>query len=117
MSVAVALALVIQMFVAPTAVASSCSSSDFAAGSGNGLSAGAAFEISTREHLSALSGCLGTSFSGYFFELVSNIDLTGEANPWAPLGTSGSPFEGTFNGGNFRIYNLHASGVRAGLFS
>ena len=53
----------------------------------------------------------------YYFKQICDIDMTGE--PFTAIGTSGSPFKGTFDGGGYIITNLvinNSSGDNQGLF-
>ena len=64
----------------------------------------------------ARSGYLpADSFEGKTVKLADSIDLNDLA--WTPIGASGTAFKGTFDGGNFTIYNLNVNAAkRAGLF-
>ena len=59
----------------------------------------------------------GTTYEGKHFQLTANIDLNNEPN-WTPIGKSGLPFQGTFDGYGYQITNLKISngGQYAGLF-
>ena len=46
----------------------------------------------------------GTTFKSKTVKLLGNIDLKGEE--WTPIGTSGNPFKGTFDGNRHTIKNL-----------
>ena len=56
------------------------------------------------------------SFKGKTFRLTSDINLGG--NEWTPIGTNSAPFNGTFDGQNFKIANLVITGSKSdvGLF-
>lgn len=58
----------------------------------------------------------GTSYSGQYFQLTQNLDLSGE--DWTPIGNSSYSFQGTFDGGFHTIYGLtiNASSRYCGLF-
>lgn len=60
------------------------------------------YEISTAEQLYSVR-----DYSASYFKQVSDItiDTTTYAN-WSPIGTSASPFTGSYDGGNFNISNL-----------
>ena len=47
----------------------------------------------------------GTSYSGKYFKLTSNLDLSSITN-WTPIGNSSYAFQGTFDGDFHTIYNL-----------
>ncbi len=77
------------------------------------------FTISTAAQLAGLAQLVneGNNFSGKTITLGANIDLAGKE--WTPIGTSGKPFSGTFDGKNFIIYNLvitNPSASDVGLF-
>ncbi|MEG0178570.1 MAG: hypothetical protein RR654_03360, partial [Oscillospiraceae bacterium] len=56
----------------------------------------------------------GTNYSGKFFKLTANIDLSGQS--WVPIG-NGRAFNGTFDGGGHEVtLNITASIADAGLF-
>lgn len=59
----------------------------------------------------------GTTYERTYFKLTANIDLNNEPN-WTPIGKSGLPFQGTFDGDGYQITNLKISngGQYAGLF-
>lgn len=59
----------------------------------------------------------GTTYERTYFKLTANIDLNNEPN-WTPIGKSGLPFQGTFDGDGYQITNLKISngGQCAGLF-
>ena len=59
----------------------------------------------------------GVTYAGEYFKLTANIDLNNEPN-WTPIGKSGLPFQGTFDGYGYQITNLKISngGQYAGLF-
>ena len=50
----------------------------------------------------------GDRHFGRHVKLAADIDLAGRPQ-WIPIGTSGSPFEGTFNGGGHTISNFNAT--------
>lgn len=64
------------------------------------------FTISTAAELAGLAELVnnGTNFSGKTITLNANIDLGGKE--WTPIGTSGKPFSGTFEGSGKTISNL-----------
>lgn len=59
----------------------------------------------------------GTNYSGKYFLLQNNIDLSAYPN-WTPIGTSSYPFNGTFDGNGHKITNLtiNTTGTYIGLF-
>ncbi len=78
----------------------------------------APYQITSVEDLKALAELVngGMSFEGTYFVVTAAIDLASEAN-WTPIGKSGAPFSGIFDGGNYTISNLKASGEsHVGLF-
>ncbi len=59
----------------------------------------------------------GQSYEGITVILSTDMSLGGEGNPWTPIGTSTSPFKGTFDGSSHIISGLYiASGSYVGLF-
>lgn len=46
----------------------------------------------------------GEAYANTYFQLTVDIDLNNE--PWTPIGKSGLPFQGTFDGGGHQITNL-----------
>lgn len=64
------------------------------------------FAISTAAQLAGLAKLVneGNTFSGKNITLDANIDLGGKE--WTPIGTSGKPFSGTFEGSGKTISNL-----------
>ena len=68
-----------------------------------------AFVIVDREQLAGLSYLVstGVNFSGKTITLGNNIDLGGDE--WIPIGTSSTPFAGTFDGHEYTISNLKIS--------
>ena len=79
------------------------------------------YRLSTAEHLKALAAKVngGNSFSGTYFKLTRDIDLSsvcgenigGSDVSWTPIGNNGSypykPFSGTFDGGGHLISGLY----------
>ena len=57
----------------------------------------------------------GNTYEGYFFKVDTDIALTGT---WTPIGSTTTPFAGTFDGGNKTISGLSIQGnvPYAGLF-
>ena len=51
---------------------------------------------------------------GAYYELGADIDLGGEE--WTPIGSSGQPFTGTFDGDGHTISGLNVNSSYAGLF-
>ena len=47
----------------------------------------------------------GEAYANTYFKLTTDIDLKNEPN-WTPIGKSGHPFQGTFDGGGHQITNL-----------
>ena len=59
----------------------------------------------------------GDDFEGKTVVMAADINLGGENSPWTPIGTSSSPFKGTFDGGDHVVSGLYiASGTTVGLF-
>ena len=57
----------------------------------------------------------GVTYEGKHFKLTADIDLENEE--WTPIGKSGLPFQGTFDGDGYQIANLKITGGSyAGLF-
>jgi len=71
------------------------------------------WEIATAQQLNNVRGYLGEENDDKHFILVDNIDLTSygegydEGKGWEPLGASGNPFAGNFDGDNYTINNLY----------
>ena len=58
----------------------------------------------------------GEAYANTYFKLTANIDLNNEPN-WTPIGKSGLPFQGTFDGDGHQITKLKITGGSyAGLF-
>ena len=77
------------------------------------------FTISSGAELAGLAQLVngGNSFSGKTITLGDNIDLGG--HEWTPIGQSGKPFQGTFDGATYIISNLYINNdglSNAGLF-
>lgn len=76
------------------------------------------FTISNADELRAFASMVnnGNSFARKTVTLTADIDLQNEE--WTPIGKSGSPFSGTFDGGGKIISNLKISGSNSdvGLF-
>ena len=73
------------------------------------------FLISSREDLEFFRLALNTPttapdrfsrYRGMHFRQTANIDLGGAASPWVPVGTTATPFTGSFDGGGFAISNM-----------
>ena len=58
----------------------------------------------------------GNNFSGKVVKLAADLDLNNEE--WTPIGTNSNPFNGTFDGQNFKVANLVITGNKSdvGLF-
>ena len=58
----------------------------------------------------------GNNFSKKVVKLATDLDLNNEE--WTPIGTNSAPFNGTFDGQNFKIANLVITGSKSdvGLF-
>ena len=57
----------------------------------------------------------GKAYANTYFQLTANIDLKNEE--WTPIGKSGLPFQGTFDGDGYQIAKLKITGGSyAGLF-
>lgn len=78
-------------------------SSAFAGGDGTPE---APFELASAADLALLARQVnaGTSYDGVHFKLVSDIDLNSRI--WMPIGGSGSPFSGVFDGEGRTVSNL-----------
>ena len=58
----------------------------------------------------------GEKYENTYFKQTADIDLENEPN-WTPIGKSGLPFQGTFDGYGYKITNLKITGGSgAGLF-
>lgn len=68
-------------------------------------------EINSAEELALLAKNVnsGNTYNGYTVILNNDIDLSGKR--WAPIGTSGKPFNGTFDGKGYTISNLIVYGT------
>jgi len=76
-------------------------------GGGNGSSEVEAYEISTANQLSQLAYNVnkGNSYSGKYFKLTGDIDLSGKE--WVPIGDGyNTRFLGSFNGNGYKIEEL-----------
>ena len=70
-------------------------------------------QIGSAEDLAKIGKDGNYPLSGSYL-LTANIDLGGSGgSPWTPIGTSGTPFTGTFNGGDHTISGLY---IDKGLF-
>jgi hypothetical protein len=98
------------------ATANACDSSSFSQNSGDGAGYATALVIDTRSHLENLENCLGAAGIGKHFRLSTNLNLGGEAQPWEPIGTRLSMFEGNLHGEGFSISGLYVEATHAGLF-
>ncbi|MCM1544789.1 MAG: hypothetical protein NC110_05755, partial [Ruminococcus sp.] len=75
--------------------------------------------ITTYEQLKAFADRVnnGDTYEGKLVRLDANIELGGEANSWTAIGSSKTPFKGTFDGGYHVINGLYiASGSYIGFF-
>ena len=111
---AVAMATLTVMFVFGAISAGAAENVPF---SGNGTE-GDPYLITSVEELVTLSQLVngGNDFAGKHIKLTKGLSLSGKA--WEPIGTSHSPFAGTFLGGGFTISDLtinHSERV-SGLF-
>ncbi|HRY83153.1 MAG TPA: GLUG motif-containing protein, partial [Candidatus Cloacimonadota bacterium] len=100
---------------------------NFPAGSGT---AGDPYQIFSASQLSNVRLYQGSTFANTHFKLMADLDLlsflapTGEGgavwgeNRWLPIGNTGSPFYGSFDGNNHTISNLKSIyyGPNHGLF-
>ncbi|MBR5433673.1 MAG: T9SS type A sorting domain-containing protein [Bacteroidales bacterium] len=91
---------------------------DFLYGGGTG-SKNYPFIIQTRAHLEKLANKVnsGITYSGYYFLVANDIDLT--TDPWTPIGrftsaTDIKPFSGCFDGGNHVIDHLTIQSTQLG---
>ena len=73
-----------------------------------------AFNLDTPDELAGLSELVnkGNTFEGKTIYLSESIDLSGF--DWDPIGSNGTPFKGTFDGGNNTIIGF--SNEKAGVF-
>ncbi len=55
----------------------------------------------------------GNSYAGYTVNLTKDVDLSQYA--WSPIGKSGKPFQGIFNGNNRVISNLYIKGTQSNI--
>lgn len=66
--------------------------------------------ISNSRHLDNVRRYLGEEHRGTFFKQIRDIDLDrnpyNEGEGWEPIGTEGNRFEGNYDGGSYKIYNL-----------
>ncbi|MBE8951553.1 MAG: hypothetical protein SR1Q7_00205 [Quinella sp. 1Q7] len=69
------------------------------------------FLIGTVEDLQYLAEYVngGKDSAGFTFKLAGNIDMSG-VEDFTPVGDESNPFNGTFDGGDFKISNLKVSG-------
>jgi hypothetical protein len=88
------------------------------------------FLIYTASDLNSVRNSLGAAYTGKYFKLMNDIDLTaylapgGEGyaawgtNGWMPIGNGSNYFYGVFDGNNYTISNLRCSyyGTYHGLF-
>ena len=58
----------------------------------------------------------GTDYSGKYFEMTKDIDLSGIEN-WTPIGTKDKPFMGVFDGKNHKIVGLKINSLPNGTTS
>jgi len=68
---------------------------------------GGFYSVSTSDDLRNLACMVNTSNPNYIsatVHLINDIDLTGVS--WIPIGSSDTPFTGTFDGNNFKISHL-----------
>ena len=75
--------------------------------------------IGTSSELQAFAEAVngGNTYEGRTVTLTADIMLGGESSPWMAIGTSGSPFKGTFDGNYHVISGLYiASGSAVGFF-
>ena len=76
------------------------------------------YEITSAEDLRTLVKNVnnGETYEGKYFKQTKDIDLENEA--WTPIGKSGAPFQGTFDGDKHQITNLTITngGRHVGLF-
>lgn len=81
--------------------------SEFAGGDG---SEEEPYLIETVDQLNNVRNYLGTEQSDKHFKLIANLDLDvapyNSSSGWEPIGTSGSPFTGSFDGDGYTISNL-----------
>jgi len=72
----------------------------------DGKSAATPFLIENPEHLAKLAELVnsGNSYSGTYFKLTADLDLTNKN--WTCIGSGSTPFSGTFDGNGHTISNL-----------
>ncbi len=92
-----------------------CLDATAAAWSGSGTQA-SPYLISDESGLRQLATNVknGTSYSGKYFKLTSDITLN---NVWTPIGTSSTSFKGTFDGNGKTVSGLTATGSYSGMFA
>ena len=69
------------------------------------------YVLKTMEQVFALSETVsqGETFGGKYITLGNDIDMTNTSAVFTPIGTSSTPFAGTFDGGGYTIRNLSIS--------
>lgn len=97
--------------VAPPVSANGCPSLPFGGGSGTRADPLVLRDATDLRNLASSSSCWG-----YSYELGAAIDLSG--GPWTPIGTTATPFTGTFDGSAFTVRGLSITGgaSQQGLF-
>ena len=88
-------------------------------GSPSNAASGTYYSISSATELGYFRDYVneGKSTSSVTFYLTTNIDLNNTA--WTPIGYHGCPFNGTFDGQGYAVYNLYintSTGTHQGLF-
>ncbi len=78
---------------------------------GSGMSESDPYLIQTAGELARLAAMVnaGNNFSGRYFELKNDLDLSGYAygEGWEPIGKSGAPFQGLFYGKGHSVTGLY----------
>ena len=73
------------------------------------FSADADLTIGSYAELKAFADAVngGDGFEGKTVLLTADISLGGESSPWTPIGASGTPFKGSFDGGGHIVSGLY----------
>ena len=67
------------------------------------------YQIGSAEDLAGFAALVNGGTANVSAVLTADIDLGNK--PWTPIGVSGAPFNGTFDGNGYTIYNLNVSGT------
>ena len=103
---AIFMALCMVMTAMPTALAAEGEEASFTPDTSWYSESKNEFTISSADQLAGLAQLVneGNAFAGKTITLGAAIDL--ENREWTPIGYGGKTFDGTFNGGEYRISNL-----------